>query len=483
MRAYAIVTAAMLAIAPVGASIAHEPDRAQTVAAQQEAFRAAGHWIEQRRQYRRIPGISVAVQQGQDTIWSTGFGTTDRAGERPATGDTIYSICSISKLFTAIALMQLWEEDRVQLDAPITRYLPWATLAADERDSVPVTLRGALTHSAGLPREAAFPYWTAPDYVFPSQAEVRERIGSQAALYPASTTFQYSNLGLTLVGETVAAVSGQPFGDYVTTRIIAPLGLDDTQPAIPAAAWDGAMAAGWGALDADGTRPEVALFDPAGITPAAGFSSTANDLARFAGWTFRLQHSGTAEVLRASTLNEMQRVHYVSPDWDTAWGLGFAVMRRDGGNMVGHGGSCPGYRTSLTLDPGKELGIAVLMNAMDDPAFIGQAIDGLLGAREGAEIYAIPDGVMLGDYTGTYDGQPWGARFELLEWAGGLMFLDHDAGLPADGLTRLKPEGGDTFRVIAPGGEAREPVVFRRDDAGRVTAMERFDNFYPRIGD
>ena len=133
-------------------------------------------------------------------------------------------------------------------------------LADDPRDSVPVTLRGALTHSAGLPRESDYPYWTGPDYPFPSQAEVRAKIGSQAPLYPASTTWQYSNLGLTLVGETVEAVSGERFADYVTANILEPLGLEDTRPGLPGALYGGQLAVGWGALTAQGTRPQIDLL-------------------------------------------------------------------------------------------------------------------------------------------------------------------------------------------------------------------------------
>ena len=287
--------------APAASQQGQGADEAKA-AALAEAMRAAELWIEGRRQYRRIPAISAAVVQGDATVWSKGFGTTDRALQQPATPDTIYSICSISKLFTAVALMQQWEQGKVALDAPIETYLPWAKLAADDRESVPVTLRGALTHSAGLPRESDFPYWTGPDYPFPSQAQVRATIGQQAPLYPASTTWQYSNLGLTLVGETVEAVSGQAYADYVSANILDPLGLEDTRPGIPADLYGEQMAVGWGALEADGSRPPIKLFDPAGITPAAGFSASVADLAKFAGWTLRLAESGEAEVLRACTV-------------------------------------------------------------------------------------------------------------------------------------------------------------------------------------
>lgn len=454
---------------------------ADKAAALGEAMRAAELWVEGQRKYRKIPAISAAVAQGDRTVWAKGFGTTDRAGRQAAGADTIYSICSISKLFTAVALMQQWEQGKVALDAPITDYLPWAKLAADPRESVPVTLRGALTHSAGLPRESDHPYWTGPDFPFPSQAQIRERMPFQSPLYPASTTWQYSNLGLTLVGETVEAVTGQPFGTYVESSILKPLALKDTRPGIPTDLYGKQMAVGWGALTATGERPEVKLFDPAGITPAAGFSSSVADLARFASWTFRLAKSGKAEVLRASTLREMQRVHYVSPDWNTSWGLGFAVRNQDGTTLVGHGGSCPGYRSSLVLSPKDEIGIAVAMNAMDNPDAMALGIGALLKARMGATVFPAVDGVSLDDFTGVYDGQPWSSEYYAIPWAGGLIQISPDEEEPGNRIWRLKPIGGDVFRVLTDKGEERETVTFQRDRAGKVTGFVQHGNMNRRV--
>ncbi len=456
------------------------PDAAQAEALA-EAMRAAELWVEGQRQFRNIPAVSAAVAQGDRTVWARGFGTTDRARQVPASADTIYSICSISKLFTAVALMQQWEQGKVALDTPIAHYLPWATLADDPRDSVPVTLRGALTHSAGLPRESDYPYWTGPDYPFPSQAQVRAKIGSQAPLYPASTTWQYSNLGLTLVGETVEAVSGERFADYVTANILDPLGLEDTRPGLPGALYGGQLAVGWGALTAQGTRPQIDLFDPAGITPAAGFSASVADLAKFASWTFRLAKSGEAEVLRASTLREMQRVHYISPDWETSWGLGFAVRREGDTTVVGHGGACPGYRSSLMIAPSEEMAVAVAMNAMDDPGALAYGIAALIKARGGATPFAEVEGVDLADYAGVYDGQPWSADYMLIPWAGGLTWLAADADEPAKSMWRLKPLGGDRFRVVTDTGAERDEVVFERDRAGNIHAVHQHSNSSRRL--
>ena len=458
---------------------------AKEAAAMGEAMALAEIWLEQFRQYENIPAISAAVVKGDKTVWSSGFGYTDRAMTQPATADTIYSICSISKLFTAVAFMQQWEKGTVRLDEPVSTYLPWAQLAPDDRESVPVTMRGLLTHSAGLPREAVNPYWTGPDFPFPTQAEIRSGISAQDPLYPASTTFQYSNLGLTLVGEVVETVSDDPFGDYVSANILSPLGMSDTRPFIPQDLADGKMAVGWGSLTPEGTRPPVKLFDARGINPAAGFSSTVNDLAKFAAWQFRLLDSGEAELLRASTLREMHRVQYITPDRQTSWGLGFVSFQMDGQNIVGHGGSCPGYRSSLMIDPKNEMAIAVAMNTMESPGGLARSLGGLLGKRMSAEVYEAPEGedINLADYAGTYDAQPWGRDYVVVPWAGGLIAVTpSEDDIAGEIRNRAKPLGGDRFQVISDKGEKREIITFHRDSAGNVTHSEQHGQFSYRKG-
>ena len=169
----------------------------------------------------------------------------------------------------------------------------------------------------GLPRESDYPYWTGPDFPFPTHEQIVERISKQRTLYPAETYFQYSNLGLTLAGEVVAAASGMPYADYVRLNILEPLGLASTTPEIPAAERGGRLAAGYGAPKRDGGRAAMPFFQARGVAPAAGFASTVEDLARFAQWQFRLLRGGVTEVLKANTLREMYRVHWVDPDFET----------------------------------------------------------------------------------------------------------------------------------------------------------------------
>jgi CubicO group peptidase (beta-lactamase class C family) len=175
--------------------------------ARTEALRLADTWLDSVQAYQHIPALSAGVVVGDDLVWAKGYGTIDANHTVPATPKTIYSICSISKLFTSVALMQQYEAGRVRLDEPITTYLPWATLKTSGEDSVPITLRGLLTHSAGLPRESEFPYWSEPDYPFPTREQIRSVIAPQSPLYPAERYFQFADLVFTILDKRNDSVS------------------------------------------------------------------------------------------------------------------------------------------------------------------------------------------------------------------------------------------------------------------------------------
>ncbi len=116
-------------------------------------------WLDAQRAYDRVPGLSASVVHDQELLWSGASGFADIGSGREARPDTIYGICSISKLFTGIAAMQLRDQGKVALDDPVARLLPWFSLKQSYEDSPEITLRALLTHSAGLPRESDFPYW------------------------------------------------------------------------------------------------------------------------------------------------------------------------------------------------------------------------------------------------------------------------------------------------------------------------------------
>ena len=453
-----------------------------------EALHLLETWVDAERAYNEIPGLSIAVAADQELLWSAGFGHADREQETPATAQTVYSICSVSKLFTSIGVMQLRDQGHFELNDEVGTLLPWFDIQQAHPDSPVITVEGLLTHSAGLPRESDYPYWTEPDFPFPERAAIISELEEQQTLYPAARYFQYSNLGLTLAGEIVAEVSGQSYADYVRDQILTPLNLADTQPAIPEVSPDTRMAAGYTAMTRQGTRDRVPPFDARGITPAAGFSSTVDDLARFASWQFRLLDEGGEEVLRANTLGEMHRVHWMDPDWDVAWGLGFAVRRSDGHTLVRHGGSCPGYRTEFAMQPARKMAAVVMTNAngVEVGGVAAQAFTILGPALERAQ--ASPDSaaptessVDLDLYTGTYDLSPWWGEIEVLRWDGGLAMLSLPTDAPLESLEKLRHVDGHTFRRVRDNDELGEAVVFDVDSSGSVTGFRRHSNVYERL--
>ena len=120
--------------------------------------------------------------------------------------DNRFSICSISKLFTSVAIMQLVDAGKISIDDPIKKHLPWFNISNSFGNSNAITIKSILTHSSGLPRESNHPYWSGPEFPFPSKQDVINELGNQKMLYPPSKYYQYSNLGLSLLGYVVEAV-------------------------------------------------------------------------------------------------------------------------------------------------------------------------------------------------------------------------------------------------------------------------------------
>jgi len=455
---------------------------AQTAAIDyKDAFRLIDAWIEAQRDYSDIPSVAVAIVKDQETVWSKAYGMANSEGKVVASTNTIYSICSISKLFTSVAIMQLYDAGKLRLDDKIETILPNYNLKQQYKESGPVTIRSLLTHSSGLPRESDFPYWTGPDFPFPTQAQMNTKLGEQQTLYPSSTYFQYSNLGMSLLGEVVENISGRPYDKYVEENILKPLRLNSTYTYIPKEEWGKKMAIGYGATKRDGSRDKVNLFDAKAIKAAAGYSSNVEDLARFASWQFRLLNNGATEILKSSTLKEMHRVQWVDPDWKTYWGLGFFISQQDGITIIGHGGSCPGYRTTLQLDPKEKMAYTVMINAGgESPELFAKEIREII-SKIPKDKTTKKSTINPEQYAGTYTSQPWGSEKIVTPWYGDLVILNLPNENPDEGMTVLQHVSGDSFKRVRKDKTLAEEIRFERDSAGKVIRMLQHSNYSTRM--
>jgi CubicO group peptidase (beta-lactamase class C family) len=452
----------------------------------QEALHLLEVWVDAQRAYEAIPGISMAVVHDQDVLWSKGFGYANRERQTPATPQTMYSICSISKLFTAVGVMQLRDAGKVRLDDPVGKHVDWFNIKDKFPDAPPVTVEGILTHSSGLPRESDYPYWSPPDFPFPTREQIMARLSEQEKLYPAFEYYQYSNLGLSLAGEIVIAASGQPYDAYVRANILGPLGMDATFPEIPAAEHGRGMAKGYSARTRANTRPPVPVFQARGIAPAAGYASTVEDLAAFARWQFRVLHHQADELLNRNTLREMYRVHWIDPDWEAKRGLGFGTWRDNDKTYVGHGGSCPGYRSHFNVDPAGRVATIFMANAggVNSSLFtrraqeiVGPAIEAALDTSGSAKAAD----ASLDMYTGTYSEAPWGGESAVVVWQGKLAVVGLPTGDPLESMITLENTGEDTFRRVRDDESLGEEIRFDVGPDGRATRMWRHSNFSPRV--
>ncbi|HWX79996.1 MAG TPA: serine hydrolase domain-containing protein, partial [Steroidobacteraceae bacterium] len=200
------------------AAVANDPD----VLGAERLFSA---WLEGQIAYRGIPGVAVGIVSDQDLVWSKGFGFANIQAKQPMTAATKFRIASNSKLFTAIAIMQLREEGKLRLDDPVVKYLPWFKAKPAGDDDGPITIEQLLSHSSGLQREAG-DHWVSFD--FPTAEQLQRLYADRQAAFPPSVRWKYSNLAYAVAGLIVEKVSGEKWADYVDENIFKPLGMAGT---------------------------------------------------------------------------------------------------------------------------------------------------------------------------------------------------------------------------------------------------------------
>ena len=445
-----------------------------------DAFTIIEVWLDAQKDFDKLPGISAIIVDDQEVIWEGAYGYSSPEDKVRATPKTLYSICSISKLFTSVAIMKLYDEGKLRLDDTVGEVLPWYDRKQAYPESGPITVRSMMTHSSGLPRESAYPYWTAPEFDFPCREEVKGKLGDQETLYPVSTYFQYSNLALSLLGEIVAEISGESYDEYVEKNILKPLKLTDTRTVLPAKKHGKQLAVGHAMMNRQGVREKLNIFQAEGIKPAAGFSSNVRDLADFAKWVLRLREAKEPEILKPATLRNMHNVHWMDPDFSTTWGLGFGVHEgSDGCKWVGHNGSCPGYRSTIQINVDTKMAYSVMINCNGvSPYAYAHAMNDIILESQGE----VPDPDLdLSDYVGNFSEQPWYAETYMGTWYGKLVCLDLPADDPVDNMTFLEYVGKDTFRRIRDNGELGEIITFQRDEKGNVVSYKWFENYSKKI--
>lgn len=441
-------------------------------------------FIESEMSYKGLPGMSIGIVHGSELIWSRGFGFSDVDRKTSATAQTLYRMASVTKLFTAIAIMQLRDEGKLRLDDSVFKILKRFKIRSRAMDISEITIRQLLTHTSGLPREAAFPYWT--DNNFPNREQVREGMSSQETAYDPETKWKYSNLGFVLAGEIIAEVSGEPYTTYVKKHILDPLGMTSTTFAL-SDEQRARLAVGYGRRMPDGRRQVMPYSETKGLTAAAGLSSNVIDLARFLEWQLSDGKVGSSQVLKESTLREMKRVHWLQPNWKRGWGLGFGIEHQGERTLIGHAGELLGYRTQIMFSQEESIGIVVLTNADDgNPRFyLDQAFNIVAPAIKKATSDNQSNKQIdpsWSSYVGKYR-DAWGDS-QVLIFNDELVLIDLSEPDLEESLVYLVPEGKNKFRTVSDNpsfGEDGEVVTFEFGPNGKVRRIKIGENYSDRI--
>lgn len=441
------------------------------------AERLFSAWMEGQIAYRGLPGIVVGVVADQELVWAKGFGFADTQAKLPMTATTKFRMASHSKLFTAIAIMQLREQGKLGLDDPVAKHLPWFRVKPADPGDPPITIEALLTHSSGLPREAG-PHWTT--YEFPTQAELRKLITERQAAFSPEVRWKYSNLAYSLAGMIVETVSGETWADYVQKHIYGPLDM----AASSVDRNDPGLAVGYGRRMPDGSRVVMPFVDARGMASATGITSTVEDMAKFVSAQFRKGPTGGRQILSTGSLREMHRVRMLENNWTQGNGIGFAVNRMRDKTYVGHGGGYPGYTTQTLIQLDSRVGVIVLTNTNDSNPFdiatqlmstVGEAV----AKATTAEPMVVAWDPAWARFAGRYSGRGGDSQVVLLNER---LVIITPNGPNLDNPVRLEPLGNGLFRYAAPvgGGPVGEVVRFV-EEGGRVVRMITGDSYVDRV--
>jgi CubicO group peptidase (beta-lactamase class C family) len=311
----------------------------------------------------RIPGLQVAIGVNGRLVWSEGFGYADRERKIPVTNETQFRIGSASKPLTAAAVALLYEQGKLDLDAPVQRYVPWFP-----EKGYPITTRQLAGHLSGMRN-----YRGDEPLLKRHFNRVRDGLAlfaSDSLLSPPGTRFAYSSPGWILISAVVEGASGQDFLSYMRRAVLGPLGMTHTAPdrtdsVIPLRAhvYDADSAAGFV------TAPAV---DNSYKWASGGFLSSAEDLVKFGS---ALLEPG---FLRAQTLELMFTSQKTTAGEATGYGIGWFVTTDDlGHRWVFHGGSSIGGTAVFGVDRDSRVVMAILSNLSDAPLEPGRAIQPL----------------------------------------------------------------------------------------------------------
>ena len=413
--------------------------------------------VQERQSERRLPSVSAAVFRGAETLWHGFAGSAVLDAATPPAPDTQYRLGSITKTFTAVMVLQLRDEGRLDLDDRIGQHIPEVAHGSP-------TIRRLLSHLSGLQREPVGEVWET--LVAPTRDELLDNLARAELVLPPNRRWHYSNLAYAVLGELVARLTGTPWEVALRARLLGPLGLTRTTltPQEP-------YARGY-LVDpyADRATPEPVL-DFGGLASAAQLWAPLNDLATWGAFVL----APDPAVLSPATLDEMTHLHAMADQngWTLAWGLGFMLFRAGDRILVGHTGGMPGHLAGLAVSRKDGVGAATFANnsaAFEPGPFACELVSTWLEHDPAPATAWTPGEPVPAAYEGVL-GRWWteGTEF-VFSWREGRLQALPAGAPPTLAPAVFEPAGDDAFRVVS-GREQGEWLRVVRDESGGVAKL------------
>ena len=353
--------------------------------------------IGQLRATTKIPGLTILVAKGSETLFAKGYGFADLDHEVPAESETVYGIGSITKQFVAAAILRLVEDGRVRLDDPLSRYLPGFSVAAGQ-----VTLHHLLSNTSGIHGGADLPGRN-PDRIDYSRAELLQTLielyKDRPPEFLPGDEWAYQSINYWLLGLVIERVSGQTVWDFMHQRFFVPLGMNATGQCDPGRVVKH-RATGYERTD---SVPEGVIVAPF-VTPtlalgATGLCSTAPDMLKW--------QRGLVEhrVLRPDSYARMSTPVQLNDGRRTDYGYGLVIWSLQGRPITFHTGGVPGYTAYLAFLPANDVTVIALLNANSEIFTLGPSIvRAALGLPQPQDLPATHE--ELARYVGRYESGP-----------------------------------------------------------------------------
>jgi CubicO group peptidase (beta-lactamase class C family) len=314
--------------------------------------RAIDDYVRSKIESAHLPGVALAIVEGDQVVYLAGYGVADPMN-RPVTPQTPFLIGSITKSFTALATLQLADAGRIDLDAPVQRYLPWFH-TADRAASARITVRQLLTMTSGLPQLYEPQVWSPDDGDLEDAVRL---LGDARPHAPPGTSFNYSNSNYETLGLVIARASGQSYEAYLRTHILGPLDMQRSFTSQDEAIRSG-MATGhqwWFGIPVATTIPYVRAELPAGY-----LISSAEDMSHFI-----VAELNEGRFEGTSVLSPRMMAFRHTPPAPDAYGLGWEAARVNGHLLLNHDGGTATFQASVFIDPAARIGVFVVTNVIN----------------------------------------------------------------------------------------------------------------------